>query len=384
MRCPLCDSTNFSRIFSACGMPPSAAILCSNILSSEHGIVDIDIVQCVRCGFIFNLSFDSDKIIECYNSQNYIVKHSVSSSMNKAINGLADLLSPLCDNGIYYEIGAGKGELAGTISDYARKVYTWDPNSYFDEDELLRHHPNWIHYNKFFQEENFPSDVPSADLIVARHLLEHLDNPVKFLAFLREKLCPNGLIYIEVPNVDDIISSLRYYDFFHDHFGYYSPNLLSNLLSSLGFKPIQTLYFYQSQFFGVIASKSPSSNPIPPIRVKYYSDIDVIFHRNIFYLNRLLSKFDKIAIYGAGAQGNSLYSSLSKDLNIIVALDLALNKQGKYLYNSNIPIVAPTRENIANLDAIVIAGSLHEPEIHNQLLEKGYRGEIIRTSTMNF
>ena len=43
------------------------------------------------------------------------------------------------------------------------------------------------------------------DKIFMFHVLEHIEDPVAFLESLKNMLKPNGCIYIEVPNVDDVL-----------------------------------------------------------------------------------------------------------------------------------------------------------------------------------
>ena len=43
----------------------------------------------------------------------------------------------------------------------------------------------------------------SFDLIRLNHVLEHLNDPVKYLAMIRAWLAPGGVLYIEVPNIEE-------------------------------------------------------------------------------------------------------------------------------------------------------------------------------------
>lgn len=40
------------------------------------------------------------------------------------------------------------------------------------------------------------------DLIILRHVLEHTHHPVQLVKYLSDLLAPDGVIYIEVPNLD--------------------------------------------------------------------------------------------------------------------------------------------------------------------------------------
>ncbi len=88
------------------------------------------------------------------------------------------------------------------------------------------------------------TDIPLEhfDLITVFQAMEHIDNPLEFLKTISKYLKPDGLLYIEVPNIDDVLVSLYkiepYCDFWfrEPHIFYYSPETLSLLLKKAGFK----------------------------------------------------------------------------------------------------------------------------------------------------
>lgn len=72
------------------------------------------------------------------------------------------------------------------------------------------------------------------DLIIMLHVLEHIDDPIKFLSLLKEKLSDDGIMIIEVPNFlknpfDLLIA---------DHATHFSSTTLLNLLKKSGFTPL--------------------------------------------------------------------------------------------------------------------------------------------------
>ncbi len=74
----------------------------------------------------------------------------------------------------------------------------------------------------------------SLDLISMFHVLEHLPDPVSALRTMGEKLKPEGLLYIEVPNALRLCSP--HYMFFRAHTLYFTGETLRNLLEIAGFK----------------------------------------------------------------------------------------------------------------------------------------------------
>lgn len=80
------------------------------------------------------------------------------------------------------------------------------------------------------------------DLITSLQVLEHVPNPFGFLRGIAKNLKPKGYLYLELPNVSDILLTVfkieGYADFYYrePHVYYYSKNTLKDLLKKAGFE----------------------------------------------------------------------------------------------------------------------------------------------------
>jgi len=72
------------------------------------------------------------------------------------------------------------------------------------------------------------------DLVLARHTLEHVDDPRSLLSSVRDVLNPNGIVVLEFPNLESIIKSLRGDAFFHQHYHYFDVSTVSRLSMESG------------------------------------------------------------------------------------------------------------------------------------------------------
>lgn len=85
-------------------------------------------------------------------------------------------------------------------------------------------------------------DVKKYDVITMFHVLEHLDEPLKYLAQIKQHLNVNGKLLIEVPNADDALLSLYKSDLFadftywHCHVYLYTNETIKRLAKKAGFK----------------------------------------------------------------------------------------------------------------------------------------------------
>ena len=73
------------------------------------------------------------------------------------------------------------------------------------------------------------------DLISMIHVLEHIPAPVRFLARLRRKLRPGGLLLVEVPDCEQNAFMLLV----ADHCSHFSPPLLAGVVEAAGFEVIE-------------------------------------------------------------------------------------------------------------------------------------------------
>lgn len=79
------------------------------------------------------------------------------------------------------------------------------------------------------------------DLIVIRHVIEHLENPADILQNLLPRLTPDGLLLIIVPNIDCIGRKVFDTDWtwvLPWHCNFFNPRSLRTLLENCGYKPV--------------------------------------------------------------------------------------------------------------------------------------------------
>lgn len=384
IKCPLCNCLHNANVlffkenvFASVGRIDPKPNLIPNL-------VKIELVQCQNCGYIFNNAFNLKKINEEYNSSNYVLKKIISPLMSKNLTTIKDeILEFTTTASSILEIGCGDGALACAISPYVNHVYTMDPSI---ESIQVNSMQNITHINDYYSLERASSVInEKVDMIILRHLLEHISKPFEFIDEINSMLNQYGTIYIEVPNVEEIIESRRFYDIFHDHFGYFSKSVLINFLANIGFSLKKTIKLFNEQHIGLFFVKDNKKNKTDKINNFYSYSICQKFLNNITKINEIISNNHNIAIYGAGAHGNSLlnYIEPSNIEKIKICLDKDKSKQDKYLQASSIKIQEPSMNNFKKIDLIIIASSLYEQEIINEILRLGYKGNILKTANLS-
>lgn len=125
------------------------------------------------------------------------VFNNFSEEANLRVERVKKDLSP---NDKVLEIGSSVGYFTVAISDYVHDVYAteWDSKAR----AYIQNRLSKYNINVAKNPEDFDTKF---DKIFLFHVLEHIENPINFLRILKRLLNENGKIYIEVPNVDDVM-----------------------------------------------------------------------------------------------------------------------------------------------------------------------------------
>ncbi len=194
---------------------------------------------------------------------------------------------------------------------------------------------------KYFEQSHF-------DVVVARHLLEHINDLSDFMDDLRYVLRDGGQLLIEVP---ELLGSIRskgaFAVFYHQHVMYFDEVSLRNLLLRFGFK---VLYAgIDNHLIRVIAQKQPlvreivtyEKNMEVPWKVRQYRiGLDEYFGELIAFLEAVSR--EKIVCYGAGG-GTTLLLNLCRPVRdyIEIVVDSSRNKIGKQVGGMDFIIKSP-------------------------------------------
>lgn len=182
--------------------------------------------ECTSCGTHFIYPLPEENQLEVYydgqfreevHSTIYYDKIILSNIFNsftpeakQRVLRVAAELKPTDD---ILEIGCSVGYF---LADVVNKVQTaygteWDSRARAYIDEV-------IHDPRIKTAVNPPDFNQRFDKIFMFHVLEHIANPIQYLIHLKPLLKEGGKIYIEVPNIDDILVKTFHCDAFKDFY----------------------------------------------------------------------------------------------------------------------------------------------------------------------
>lgn len=111
-------------------------------------------------------------------------------------------------------------------------------------------------------------------LVILRHVLEHVMNPLEALKKIAENLAPDGILYIAVPDMMHPKGSLKKYWYRTVHTYYFSEMTLLSIASQANLEPI-ALKSENSELWGIF-KKATNSSQKPVIKNVYDEQMMVI------------------------------------------------------------------------------------------------------------
>jgi len=221
------------------------------------------------------------------------------------------------------------------------------------------------------------------DVIVLRHVLEHLGNPMDCLKKIRSIIAPQGVLYIEVPdsrNTDLSISNFYH----HEHLLYFTSEILNSYLRAVGFKPLLCERFDANPIgsgFSYPVIRAVSSAGQPSSLENFQGHAKRVYLENMtrnkahlesllapvcHRLQELIAKNNSVGLFGAGPHTMDLLELLDvENIPWSKIFDNNPSKQGKSM--RGIPIVKPDNDSLNSVDCVLISSAEFEREILAQL-----------------
>jgi hypothetical protein len=278
----LLEDSMLSHVFKQINVP----IFQNKVYSTEKEalkaeIGNVQLVQSLHSGFIFNKSFDSS--IMNYD-ENYQNEQSNSFVFKEHLNFVLDLLKDQfsIQNKKVVEIGCGKGIFFEIMLKAGIDCIGFDPTYEGDNPRIIKEY-----FNDDYKDIN-------ADVIIMRHTLEHIPNPFSFIHSIAKANNYKGKLYVEVPTFDWIFEKKAFWDIFYEHCNYFTEQSLSVM-----FEKSTTGNFFGGQYIYLCADLSELRNTIPNQYNKKRYDID--FNKQVEKI-KIFFKVMKKLLYGEQEQ----------------------------------------------------------------------------------
>ncbi len=354
MTCRICNSKNTETLLNFGNQP-----IVHHLLKDKDDIYEkfnLSLSICNDCSFLFLTNPISPKIL--YNKYLTFSSWKNQNHANKIIEHIQNIFGKNINLSIL-EIGSNDGSFIEILQKYGYKNVTGvEPST--DVYKISRDKNQKV-YNEFFSSKIYPFNESKGhfEIIITRHVLEHIENLITFLSDIRFVMNDEGLLVVEIPDFDGWLENLDY-SLWEEHINCFTIEVIDYLFKKSGF----LIFHYEKFLFSgrsmtIYAKKIQNLINIKKPKVSF-EKIDK-YVLNFEYLknkmNEFLSTHKDISVYGCGARSCVLSNIF--DLNINRFIDDQPEKQNLFVPGKLVP-VEKWNDNFRS--SFIILGVLFENE----------------------
>jgi hypothetical protein len=346
----------------------------------------MELAWCSDCGHLFDRMHNDDLVsyeTDYENSQMF------SGEFRKHAEEVSDRL--ITRYGIrrkrVIEIGGGKGDFLRVICERGENTGVSFGPSYRPTatDNIPRH-------LRFVSDYYTPkyADEP-ADIIICRHVLEHLSAPGELVTSVRRAVGkhPDIAVYFEVPNGDYIFGERAFWEFHYQHCSYFTAQSLSRLFESRGFRTRALWSSFGDQYLSieaVVAEDGTTGEPMPRRTALLDAGARTYFSTSLQNqtkawgdrLASLRAKGRRIIAWGAGAKAVTFLNIVDPQGEAISHIvDINPRKTGSFVPGAGQEIVPPNAVQTLRPDMIVLMNGIYRDEITASVAALGLHPEFV-------
>jgi len=388
LACPVCDSGDTHEFLRRSNVPVHQNQLMSEATAArDMPRGELAFRACHGCGFVFNPRYDPS--LQEY-GRAYDNSQMFSPAFQTHVEALVERLS--ASGGLrrcrIVEVGCGQG-------DFLRRLVA-DPqrdNRGIGFDPAYRGPLADLGGRLTFQQRFFDrrcGDV-AADVVVCRHVIEHVADPRSLLQGVREGVAhsPRARVFFETPCAEWILRHGVVWDFFYEHCSLFTAQSLRTAFQRAGFRVDRVENVFGEQYLWLEAAPAFDSAPtwdadpgaIPRLAEDYRSAEAERRDRWERILTRLEGR-GLVALWGAGAKGVTFANLVDPDARRICCIvDLNPAKQQRFLPGTGHPIVGPAELASRRIASVLILNPNYAAEIRRTV--EGLGLELAVVDLMN-
>jgi 2-polyprenyl-3-methyl-5-hydroxy-6-metoxy-1,4-benzoquinol methylase len=365
------------------------------VLPERHPLSDgYDVVTCLECGFVF-----ADTMVKQADYDRFYAEHSKYEDIKTGTGGVEDpydwnrqketalQISTFLQNtsASVLDVGCANGGMLKALKELGyESLYGIDPSPVCVEN--TRQLGIEAQQGSLF----LPFKENAYDCVILSHTLEHVEDVRGALNWIKDRLKPNGIVYLETPDASRYVdfNYAPFQEFNTEHINHFSLACLENLMGLLGFEMLQ----------GSIKTLQTSSQTHYPAVYGFWKQMEVpsmlikdleLQKKIEQYIQQSQSKMDlieshlqtvlrispQIIVWGTGQLVMKLLAETSlAHADILAFVDNNPINQGRIL--RNIPIISPNQ--LREISApILITTLLHHLAIAEQIRNMHIKNEII-------
>lgn len=380
--CRFCGCPEWKEVFVQKNLPISGIYNSNN----EHIQVTspITVIECKKCNLV--------QLKETLNPQIYEQYHFVGNSAGGYEEYLKKLSNELIEsfdvqNKSIFEIGASNGVFLKFLREEGNnEVQGIEPSKKLCQDAKKF---NIDLEEDFFNKDYVKQHQDKFDVVIIRHVLEHINDLSEVIKSISEIIKQDGKIVVEVPDLNKMIEKKLFSNIFHEHLNYFSLKTLNNLFKEINFYPIYTteVAIHGGAILAIYEKRANSKIDLDKqVNIK---KIENFFEESETYYQKIKNKIfylmsEEKIIHGFGASHRTFSLMGNSCLNkkhIPYIYDNNVLLHNKYLNGSQSKIVSPSLIKQYQPDVIVIFATSYEKEISFELRNTyNFEGQILLVS----
>jgi hypothetical protein len=360
-QCSLCHQTTWQTVYAVERLPLFQNKVFATRAEALHApTAPVELVQCQVFGFIWNIWFDPT--LMAYDASYHNEQHYSAAFQAHIANMVALLKEKGLQSKAIVEIGCGKGYFFDCLRQQGFvSLRGYDPAYEGDHPDIIK---------DYFSEH---SQTHQAEVIVLRHVLEHVADPFQFLHTIARTNHETGDILIEVPDFAWIIQRQAFWDMYYEHCNYFTSVTLAALFEDAEVKNVfgrQYLYLFGKlntlhapRLFA--ANEERSVNPFRPAIEKY---------------DRLLRTTRPVVLWGGASKGVTFLNVVDhKAESVRYVVDMNPHKHNTFIPGTGHQILPPDalRQFAQDAVLIIIANENYAEEIRHQALTLTPHAEFV-------
>jgi SAM-dependent methyltransferase len=308
---------------------------------------DLEFRVCESCGFVYNGAFELSRM--SYGSD-YDNDQTCSPLFREHIDGLIGRLASQRRGSTatpfrIVEVGCGQGGFLKQLVAAAGEGATG-----FGFDPSYNGPLSALDGRVLFAQDYYGPDHANirADLVVCRHVIEHVPEPAKLLRSVRLATAesPNARVVFETPCVEWILRNFVIWDFFYEHCSLFSKDSLATAFENAGFVVESVDHVFQGQYLWLEAipaagrKTAPRGGGVIVERARVFEKTERQQSSKIRAMAERLAAEGGLALWGAGAKGVTLANLIDPNRSLLQCIvDLNPHKQGRFVAGTGHPIV---------------------------------------------
>lgn len=359
MKCPICSENQSKKIYEVRSVP----IFQNKVYSSAKKAKAVTtaaviLMHCQNCDFVYNANFDP-AIIDY--DENYQNEQANSHFFQRYLVSIIQFLeSNKFRNKKIIEIGCGKGYFLNRLWEKGFKATGFDPAYEGKNPQIVKDYFSYKHSHL------------KADLIILRHTLEHINNPLKFLKGIASATNSNTMIFIEVPSFDWIVKHKAFWDIFYEHCNYFTSECLRNL-----FNKSEHGLLFNDQYQYILAYLDDLRSSVQKTTRICSNSIENITDNMNSYRN-FVHKHPGLIVWGAGAKGVTFVNIMDPNcMYVSCIVDINPMKQNKYVSRTAHSIISPEQLDVFIGGDILVMNENYVEEVKSTVNKNKFRIHVL-------